>query len=56
MADMAGARYVLPMHHQAFKLSAEPFGEPVARFEAALAAQPERVALRAVGETFVLPE
>ena len=56
MADMAGARYVLPMHHQTFKLSAEAFGEPIRRFEAALARQPGRVALRAVGETFVLPE
>ena len=56
MADMAGANYVLPMHHQTFKLSAEPFGDPIRRFEAALARQPERVALRAAGETFVLPE
>ena len=56
MADLAGARHVLPVHHQTFKLSAEPFDEPVRRFEAALARQPERVALREVGETFVLPE
>ena len=56
MADMAGANHVLPMHHQTFKLSAEPFGDPIRRFEAALARQPERVALRAAGETFVLPE
>ena len=56
MADLAGAQYVLPMHHQTFKLSAEPFGEPIRRFEAALARQPGRVALRSVGETFVLPE
>ncbi len=56
MADLAGARYVLPMHHQTFKLSAEAFGDPIRRFEAALAQDPERVALRAVGETFRLPE
>ena len=56
MADLAGAQYVLPMHHQTFKLSAEPFGEPIRRFEAALARHPERVALREVGETFELPE
>ncbi len=56
MADLAGARYVLPVHHQTFRLSAEAFGEPIRRFEAALAGQPERVALREVGETFLLPE
>ena len=56
MADLAGGRFVLPVHHQTFKLSAEGFGEPIRRFEAALAGEPERVALRAVGETFVLPE
>ncbi len=56
MADMAGARHVLPVHHQTFKLSSETFGEPIRRFEAALARHPERVALRAVGETFQLPE
>ncbi len=55
MADMAGGRYVLPVHHQTFKLSAEGFGEPIRRFEAALAASPERVAWRMVGETFQLP-
>ena len=56
MADMAGGKYVLPVHHQTFKLSAEAFGEPIRRFEAALAGQPERVAWRLVGETFQLPE
>ncbi len=56
MADMAGALHVLPVHHQTFKLSAEAFGEPIRRFEAALARHPERVAWREVGETFQLPE
>ncbi len=56
MADAAGARYVLPIHHQTFRLSREPFDEPIRRFAAALAARPERIALRAIGETFRLPD
>jgi L-ascorbate metabolism protein UlaG (beta-lactamase superfamily) len=55
MANAAGARFIMPVHHQTFKLSFEPFREPIARFTAALSNQPERIALRAIGETFVLP-
>ncbi len=55
MADAAGARYILPIHHQTFKLSFEPFREPIKRFTAALIHTPERIALRQIGETFVLP-
>ena len=55
MAEAAGARYLLPVHHQTFKLSFEPFREPIERFVAALADEPERIALREIGETFVLP-
>ncbi|MBV9658654.1 MAG: MBL fold metallo-hydrolase [Verrucomicrobia bacterium] len=54
MADLAGARVLLPIHHQTFKLSREPFDEPLRRFEAALAKTPERIALRRIGETFRL--
>ncbi|MBA3961256.1 MAG: MBL fold metallo-hydrolase [Chthoniobacterales bacterium] len=56
MATAAGARFVMPVHHQTFKLSFEPFCEPIERFAAALADEPERIALREIGETFVLPE
>lgn len=56
MADDAGARFLLPIHHQTFRLSSEPMREPVERFEAALASTPDRVALREVGETFEVPE
>ena len=45
----------MPVHHQTFKLSFEPFREPIERFAAALADAPERIALRDIGETFVLP-
>jgi L-ascorbate metabolism protein UlaG (beta-lactamase superfamily) len=55
MANAAGARFIVPVHHQTFRLSIEPFREPIARFEAALSETPERIALREIGETFVLP-
>ena len=55
MANAAGARFVVPVHHQTFRLSFEPFREPIERFEAALGKTPERIALREIGETFVLP-
>jgi L-ascorbate metabolism protein UlaG (beta-lactamase superfamily) len=55
MANAAGARFIVPVHHQTFRLSLEPFREPIERFEAALNATPERIALREIGETFVLP-
>ena len=55
MANAAGARFVVPVHHQTFRLSFEPFREPIERFQAALSKTPERIALREIGETFVLP-
>ena len=55
MANDAGARFIMPVHHQTFRLSFEPFREPIERFEAALRDQPDRIALREIGETFVLP-
>jgi L-ascorbate metabolism protein UlaG (beta-lactamase superfamily) len=55
MATDAGAEFILPMHHQTFRLSFEPFREPIERFEAALHRSPHRIALREIGETFVLP-
>lgn len=55
MANRAGAKYIVPVHHQTFKLSDEPMNEPIERFEAALAKEPERVAVRRIGESFVCP-
>jgi L-ascorbate metabolism protein UlaG (beta-lactamase superfamily) len=54
MANAAGARFVVPVHHQTFRLSLEPLREPIERFETALSKTPERIALRQIGETFVL--
>jgi L-ascorbate metabolism protein UlaG (beta-lactamase superfamily) len=55
MANAAGAQFIMPVHHQTFRLSFEPSREPIERFQAALRDQPERIALREIGETFVLP-
>ena len=55
MANAAGAKYFVPIHHETFKLSAEPMGEPAARLRAALADAPERLLAVSVGETFRVP-
>lgn len=54
MANDADAKHILPIHHQAFQLGREGFSEPIERFQAALQNEPERIALREVGETFSL--
>ena len=56
MADEAHARFVMPIHHETFKLSWEPLDEPISRFRAELAHAPERIALTEIGQTFVLPQ
>jgi len=48
----AGADFVLPVHHQTFQLSNEPYREPIERFVTALSGSPERVALTAIGQEF----
>lgn len=53
MANQARARFVVPIHHQTFRLSAEPMDEPIQRFVRALA--PERIGLTEIGQTFVVP-
>jgi len=54
MADAAGARLIVPVHHQSFRLSSEPILEPIQRAQAALASEPERLALRQIGETALI--
>jgi len=56
MANQAGARYIVPVHHQTFRLSDEPLTEPIERLAAALHSEPERLALRKVGESFTCPK
>ena len=54
MADAAGARLFLPIHHQTFRLSREGDREPIERAEAALRKEQGRLAWRDVGETVVI--
>jgi L-ascorbate metabolism protein UlaG (beta-lactamase superfamily) len=54
MATAAGARFIMPVHHQTFRLGFEPLREPIERFQGVLSNNPERIALREIGETFVL--
>jgi L-ascorbate metabolism protein UlaG (beta-lactamase superfamily) len=54
MADAAGARLFIPIHHQSFRLSREPLREPIERAQAALAKEHDRLALREIGETVVI--
>jgi L-ascorbate metabolism protein UlaG (beta-lactamase superfamily) len=55
MADEAGARLLVPIHHSTFELSVEPMDEPIARFRAAMAKSPERIAASEIGDTFRVP-
>ena len=54
MANAAGARLIVPVHHQSFKLSNEPFTEPIERAQQALAREPERLAIHELGQTAVI--
>lgn len=51
MADAAGARLFVPIHHQSFRLSREPFLEPIERTQAMLAREHDRLALTSIGQT-----
>lgn len=55
MADLAGANYFAPIHHETFALGYEPIDEPAARLRSAMADQPERLLAVRVGETFRVP-
>lgn len=54
MADAAGARLFVPVHHRSFALSREPVNEPIERAEQMLAAERGRLGLREIGETLVI--
>jgi L-ascorbate metabolism protein UlaG (beta-lactamase superfamily) len=54
MADAAGARVFVPVHHQSFRLSREPFMEPIERAEHALREERDRLGLREIGQTLVI--
>jgi L-ascorbate metabolism protein UlaG (beta-lactamase superfamily) len=54
MANHAGAECVLPVHHRTFKLSSEPYDEPIERLLRAAGSAEDRIPIREIGEDFVL--
>ena len=50
MGNDAGAELFVPVHHQTFQLSREPFREPIERFQAAAGRHTDRVALTRIGQ------
>lgn len=54
MADAAGARLFVPVHHRSFLLSREPVHEPIARAMKMLDAERGRLGLKDIGETLVV--
>ncbi|MDH4066011.1 MAG: MBL fold metallo-hydrolase [Acidobacteriota bacterium] len=54
MADAAGARLFVPVHHRSFALSREPVYEPLERAEQMLRAERDRLGLREIGETLFI--
>jgi L-ascorbate metabolism protein UlaG (beta-lactamase superfamily) len=54
MADAAGARLFVPVHHQSFGLSREPLTEPIERTEQMLSAERDRLGLREIGQTVAI--
>lgn len=54
MANDAGMEFFLPVHHQTFALSREPYLEPIERVFAAAGRNSDRVAWHAIGQEFRL--
>ena len=54
MAGDAGFEHFLPIHHQTFRLSREPYLEPIERVYGAAGRHAERVAISAIGQDFHL--
>jgi L-ascorbate metabolism protein UlaG (beta-lactamase superfamily) len=54
MAEDAGFEFFLPVHHQTFALSREPYQEPIERVYNAAGRYSERIALQSIGQEFRL--
>ena len=54
MGNDAGAEFFLPVHHQTFRLSREPFYEPIDRFHSAAGSETSRIGLGKIGQEFRL--
>jgi L-ascorbate metabolism protein UlaG (beta-lactamase superfamily) len=52
MANHAGANFILPVHHQTFKLSSEPYKEPIERLVLAAGSDPHRIPIHEIGDEF----
>ena len=52
MANQAGAEFFLPVHHQTFMLSREPYLEPIERVYGSAGNHPDRVAVSRIGQEF----
>ena len=52
MANDAGAEFFLPVHHQTFALSSEPYLEPIERVARAAGRHPGRIAVHRIGQEF----
>ncbi len=54
MANHTAAEFVLPVHHRTFKLSDEPYNEPIERLLLASGSADHRIPIREIGEEFHL--
>jgi L-ascorbate metabolism protein UlaG (beta-lactamase superfamily) len=54
MANDAGCEFFLPVHHQTFSLSREPYLEPIERVQSAAGNHGDRIAIHRIGQEFRL--
>jgi L-ascorbate metabolism protein UlaG (beta-lactamase superfamily) len=54
MAEDAGFEFFLPVHHQTFALSREPYFEPIERVHKAAGRNQDRIAVKLIGQEFHL--
>jgi L-ascorbate metabolism protein UlaG (beta-lactamase superfamily) len=55
MFEESGARYLIPVHWDTFRLGKEPLGEAMARLTAAAGAASDRIVIRRTGDTWTMP-
>ena len=56
MAQAMGARWIVPIHHNTFRLSREPAHEPLERLLAAAGPERERIVITRIGQHWTIPE
>lgn len=55
MFEESGARYLLPVHWDTFRLGKEPLGDAMARLLAAAGPRADHVVIRRIGDTWTMP-